>query len=289
MDVAPINQLAEPLKHQIRASSIIPCFHNMVEELVYNAIDARAQSIDVSIDPYSASIKITDNGCGIDGDALFKYVGEWNSTSKRGTSTYGAKGEAIASIKVLSSRLTITTRPKGTATTYKKTFDAVTGCSQMTFDSSAHNGINKFGTTIEAFNLFHCFPVRLRAMKPDVEMYAIRDFIQKLSVLHHGISWKLARFSSIVSTDDYDIDNKHNKSNRKEILSLPSHFSVAKRFIALHRSKALLNMKAVRIAPAGQPFSISGMLSPPLSDSCHWTKVKPELLLISCHSITSTL
>lgn len=83
----------------------------------------------------------------------------------------------------------------------------------------------KHGTSIAVYNLFHNLSVRAKAMRADVEIGCIKDFMRRMSVLHHSINWLLV-----------------DKSKDRVIFRAPSHSSVAKRFISLHGLDIFLRM-----------------------------------------------
>ena len=83
----------------------------------------------------------------------------------------------------------------------------------------------KCGTSIAVYNLFHNLSVRAKAMRADVEMGCVKDFMRRMSVLHHSINWMLV-----------------DKSKDKVIFRAASLSSVAKRFISLHGLDIFLRM-----------------------------------------------
>ena len=82
-----------------------PTFQSIVKELLENAIDAAATSIDISlIDGGKKSIVVQDNGSGMGPEDAILAVAH-HTTSKLHTledlmtlSTYGFRGEALSSI-----------------------------------------------------------------------------------------------------------------------------------------------------------------------------------------------
>lgn len=96
----------------------------------------------------------------------------------------------------------------------------------MKIEKTADNqNTAKYGTSIAVYNLFHNLSVRAKAMRADVEMAYVKDFMRRMSVLHHSINWLLV-----------------DKSKDRIIFHAPSHSSVAKRFISLHGLDVFLRM-----------------------------------------------
>ena len=100
------------------------------------------------------------------------------------------------------------------------------GQEEVKIEKTADNqNTAKHGTSIAVYNLFHNLSVRAKAMRADVEMAYVKDFMRRMSVLHHSINWLLV-----------------DKSKDRKIFHAPSHSSVAKRFISLHGLEVFLRM-----------------------------------------------
>ena len=93
------------------------------------------------------------------------------------------------------------------------------------------NTAKQCGTSIAVYNLFHNLSVRAKAMRADVEIGCVKDFMRRMSVLHHSINWMLV-----------------DKSKDRVIFRAPSLSSVAKRFISLHGMDIYLRMTVCPIS-----------------------------------------
>jgi DNA mismatch repair protein MutL len=162
----PIRILDEQLIAQIAAGEVVERPSSVVKELIENAIDAGATTINVSIDgDGSKRIQISDNGCGI-GSSEVELAFARHATSKLASAddlynirTLGFRGEALASIASVS-YLTIQTRR---ADEESGTLMRVEGGKLM-----ARRGVGiPTGTTLTVENLFFNTPARLKFMKKE--------------------------------------------------------------------------------------------------------------------------
>ena len=119
-----IHVLQPHIANQIAAGEVVER-PSVVKELVENAIDAGATSVNIEIE-YGGmrSIRVSDNGCGIEKEDC-KNAFLRHATSKIQTTedlntlmTLGFRGEALASIASVS-RVTMTTRPKNLSPKFK--------------------------------------------------------------------------------------------------------------------------------------------------------------------------
>lgn len=114
--MAKIKQLPLHEAQKIAAGEVIERPANVVKELIENAIDAGATQITLNLENAGmSSITIIDNGCGMSAEDARLCIQQY-ATSKittvddlHSTTTFGFRGEALASIAAVS-RLTIITK-----------------------------------------------------------------------------------------------------------------------------------------------------------------------------------
>jgi len=161
-----INLLSSKIYNRIAAGEVVERPFSVVKELVENSIDSGADNIQIEIENGGiSSIKITDNGCGIEKSELKKALLP-HATSKisklddlDNICSLGFRGEALSSIASVS-KITIISKPKdqelgGTISCDGGDFNDISDC--VTLD----------GTTIIVNNLFYNTPVREKFLKSE--------------------------------------------------------------------------------------------------------------------------
>ena len=161
-----INLLSSKIYNRIAAGEVVERPFSVVKELVENSIDAGATSIEIEIENGGiSSIKITDNGFGIEKSELKKALLP-HATSKisklsdlDNICSLGFRGEALASISSVS-KTTITSKPKEQELGASITCDG--GEMQEVVDCACVDG-----TVITVNNLFYNTPVREKFLKSE--------------------------------------------------------------------------------------------------------------------------
>ena len=160
-----IHLLPSDLVNQIAAGEVVERPSSAVKELVENAIDAGATTIDVFLDAGGRHrIEVRDNGCGMsEEDALLAI--ERHATSKirdfddlTKVRTLGFRGEALPSIASVS-RFTLTTSDNENGAAVEIVCDPLTG--QRTVRPAARDR----GTTIVVRELFENVPARRKFLR----------------------------------------------------------------------------------------------------------------------------
>lgn len=185
-----IRILPDNLVNQIAAGEVIERPASVVKELVENAIDAGADSIEVSLTGGGKNlIIVTDNGKGMDKDELALAV-ERHATSKLpdddlfNIKHLGFRGEALPSIAAVS-RLSITTRQKDSENAWKI---EINGGEKSQVAPAALSQ----GTRIEVRDLFYATPARLKFLKADSsEAAQCVDILNRIAMANPHISFYL--------------------------------------------------------------------------------------------------
>ena len=101
-----IRPLPAPSIHQISSGQVIPSLHSAVKELLENALDAGASSIEIRLADWgTTSIEVVDNGSGVDGASLM-FLGKRSCTSKLAASGDDGLdlGEELTNVKTFGFR-----------------------------------------------------------------------------------------------------------------------------------------------------------------------------------------
>lgn len=189
-DSVPIHVLSDEVASQIAAGEVVERPASVVKELVENAIDARASSIQVVVlEAGRQLIEVADDGEGIPPHELSTAVSR-HATSKLSSaedlfriSTLGFRGEALASIASVS-QLTITTRQKGS--TQAACLHVEAGRAAPVEAAGAAPG-----TVVRVEDLFYNVPARLQFLKSDVTERRAIDAL----MTRYALAYPLVRFN----------------------------------------------------------------------------------------------
>ncbi len=177
----PIRRLDPLTIDRIAAGEVIERPAAAIKELVENALDARAKSVEVTIEAGGRRlIRVVDDGHGLDEGDLALAV-ERHATSKLPDgdllqiATFGFRGEALPSIASVS-RLEIRTRSVGAPMGLKlRVEDGL--------KSEIEPCASPFGARVEARDLFAATPARLKFLKSDrAEALAAADAVKRLAM-----------------------------------------------------------------------------------------------------------
>jgi DNA mismatch repair ATPase MutL len=157
----------------------VPSYPVIIQELVMNSLDAQATRIEIEIDFHLQFIRVKDNGMGF---STLNHIGEFIVESGggrygfRGRSLY-AMSKVIKSLVITSKKIHCPTRSK--TVQYQFEFEKC----KVKQDIGGQVGGN-CGSIVTLYGVFHCFPVRLKAMNIPKEDKAIKVKLGKLSIVN---------------------------------------------------------------------------------------------------------
>ncbi|XP_057448914.1 DNA mismatch repair protein MLH3 isoform X2 [Lotus japonicus] len=191
---AIIRPLPEAVRSSVRSGIFLFDLTRVVEELVFNSLDARATKVSVFVNVGSCYLKVVDDGGGITRDGL-ELVGERYATSKflnladlnAISGNFGFRGEALASISEVS-LLEIVTRTYGRPNGYRKVLKGCK-CLYLGLDDDR----KEVGTTVVVRELFYNQPVRRKYMQssPNKVLQSIKKSAMRLALVHSSISFNV--------------------------------------------------------------------------------------------------
>ncbi|MDD1717621.1 MAG: DNA mismatch repair endonuclease MutL, partial [Methanoregulaceae archaeon] len=234
----------------IAAGEVVERWASVAKELVENAIDAGAGRILVEVvssDRSIASLRVTDDGCGMNPeDASVAFLP--HATSKirvladlRECRTLGFRGEALASIAAVA-RVTMMTRTTDGGT---GTLVAMRGGVQERLE---HTGAPP-GTSVQVEMLFYNTPGRRKFQKPAAyELSRISSQIEALALSHPRIAFRLVQ-------------------NGKERLYTSGSGELSGAIVQLYGPA--LARELIPVHGKGPGFSISGYVSRPAVSRTH--------------------
>ncbi len=186
----PIRQLSPETINRIAAGEVVERPASAVKELVENAIDAGATSIDVvTVGGGLSLISVTDDGRGM-GAADLGLAVDRHATSKLDSedlfaiATLGFRGEALPSIGSIA-RLGIQSRDAASGQTHAIVVDRGR-------KSEVRPAAGNRGTVVEVRELFSATPARLKFMKSErAENAAVSDVVKRLAMAHPTVAFTL--------------------------------------------------------------------------------------------------
>ncbi|KAK8161923.1 histidine kinase-like ATPase [Phyllosticta citrichinensis] len=245
-DIAPppvnaprrIQALAEDVVNKIAAGEIILTPGHALKELIENAVDAGATSLEILAKEGGLKLlQISDNGHGIEREDL-PILCERFTTSKLKTfedltsiGTYGFRGEALASISHIA-HLSVTTKTKESSCAWRAHYaDGKLVPQKPGQSADPKPTAGRQGTQITVEDLFYNVPTRRRAFRSASEEYArILDLVGRYAVHCSGVSFTC---------------KKHGESSMG--ISVPAAANIVDRIRQVHGSAVaneLLHIKA---------------------------------------------
>ncbi|MGB1480662.1 MAG: DNA mismatch repair endonuclease MutL [Flavobacteriales bacterium] len=186
-----IHVLPDHVANQIAAGEVIQRPASVVKELMENAVDAGATSIEVHVlDAGRTSIQVLDNGSGMSSEDA-RVCFERHATSKLQSAddlfalaTKGFRGEALASIAAIA-HVDVTTCQAGAEVGTRVRCHG----SEIAGEEPRARAV---GTTFHVKNLFYNVPARRNFLKSDaVELRHVVDEFQRVAFAHPGIAFTL--------------------------------------------------------------------------------------------------
>ncbi len=189
----PIRVLPEEVASAIAAGEVVERPASVVKELVENALDAEARSIDIQVERGGRErIAVADDGSGIDPDevalSLMRHATSKLETTQDLTAirTLGFRGEALAAIAAVS-HLEITSRTKQAEVGVHLSSEAGVAGRPKPVGAPV-------GTQVQVRNLFFNVPARLKFLKSeDNERRRILGLVTRYALAYPQVRFELVQ------------------------------------------------------------------------------------------------
>ena len=253
--------------NQIAAGEVVEKPASVVKELVENALDAGADSIEVTIfEGGTEYIRVADNGCGMT-EQNARMALQRHATSKirevddlRSLHTLGFRGEALPSIASVS-RFELLTRPQQEelATSIKVNGGEEAECIQTGGPA---------GTTVIVKDLFYNVPARRKFLKTvSTEGRYITEMLTRIALARPDVRFKLT-------------------SNDKEVLVTPGLGNLKDTITALYGKKVSDGLLPVKLDGVFAGILVQGFIGKPtlLKGTRGW-----QTILVNGRSISNLM
>ncbi len=184
--MARIKVLSGPVADQIAAGEVVERPASVVKELVENALDAGATTIDITIEEGGrALIRVADNGSGMSRDDAVLSL-ERHATSKIvsaedlvGVSSFGFRGEALPAIASVSEFAVETAPEDGAGTMVRGHGGEIVAVEDVA---------RRRGTTVHVHRLFYNTPARQKFLRgARSEWRAIAETVGSIALLRRDV------------------------------------------------------------------------------------------------------
>lgn len=250
--MSKIRVMDELLSNKIAAGEVVEKCVSVVKELVENSIDALSTVIKIeTVDAGTKSIKITDNGIGMDReDAVLAFQRHATSKIKDEEDLYrintlGFRGEALASIASVSKvYLQTCTNNVGTKVII-----------EGGIVKEVSNAEARTGTIVEVNNLFYNTPARLKHLKSlYTELANITDYINKIALSHPEIKFTFINNDNVILNTD-------GTSNLLKNISAIYGINVAKKMVKISASNSDYELEGFMSKPEVQRSTRNGIIT----------------------------
>ena len=236
-----IRLLPDSVANQIAAGEVIQRPASVVKELMENALDAGATSIQLIIkDAGKTLIQVVDNGCGMsESDARMAFERHATSKISRAEDLFvirsmGFRGEALASIAAVAQVEMKTRRP-----------EMETG-SQLVIEGSKFQGQEpsacQAGTAFVVKNLFYNIPARRNFLKSNAS--ETRHIVEEF----HRIALARPETSLTMFHDGFEVYRLHRGNMRQRIMGIYGN-SYNERLVPVQEETTILNLSGFVLKP----------------------------------------
>ncbi|KAK3955095.1 hypothetical protein QBC32DRAFT_381188 [Pseudoneurospora amorphoporcata] len=250
--------------HQIQSGQVIVDLCSVAKELVENALDAGATTVDVRFKNQGLdSIEVQDNGSGIS-PTNYESIALKHYTSKLATyddlsnlQTFGFRGEALSSLCALSHFTIVTCTQKEAPKATRLEFET----SGKLKSTSVVSG--QRGTTVSVENLFKTLPVRRRELERNIK----REWGKVVNLLN--------QYACIQTGVKFTVSQQPTKGKRMVLFSTKGNPTTRENIINVFGVKTMTALIAMDLRLQLKPTTTTGLLNKaPAEDEDTTTEVR---------------
>jgi DNA mismatch repair protein MutL len=238
---AIIAVLPSTVADQIAAGEVVERPASVVKELVENALDAGATTIDLAVEDGGRQlVRVSDDGSGMSRDDAVLALARHATSKIRsagdlvGVRSFGFRGEALPAICSVSQLSIATALGDGAGTLVRAAGGAVADVAETA---------RRRGTTVEVGKLFYNAPARRKFLRgARSEWRGIVEVITSLALVRRDVRFALSH-------------------DGKPVLSLPGAVSLRERVAALHG--ASIAQRLVDVDDVSGTIHVSGLVERP--------------------------
>ncbi|KAJ4415123.1 ATP-binding mismatch repair protein [Neurospora sp. IMI 360204] len=249
--------------HQIQSGQVIVDLCSVAKELVENALDAGATTIDVRFKNQGLdSIEVQDNGSGISSSnyesiALKHYTSKLSTYDDLSTlQTFGFRGEALSSLCALSHFTIVTCTQKEAPKATKLEFET----SGKLKSTSVVSG--QRGTTVSVENLFKSLPVRRRELERNIK----REWGKVVNLLN--------QYACIQTGVKFTVSQQPTKGKRMVLFSTKGNPTTRENIINVFGVKTMTALIAMDLRLQLKPSNTGLLSKAPATDQDTTTEVR---------------
>jgi DNA mismatch repair protein MutL len=233
--------LPSAVADQIAAGEVVERPASVVKELVENALDAGATSIDIAVEDGGRQlVRVSDNGSGMSRDDAVLALARHATSKIRtagdlvGVRSFGFRGEALPAICSVSQLEIETALGDGAGTIVRSAGGSVAVVSDIA---------RRRGTTVGVGRLFYNAPARRKFLRgPRSEWRGIVESVTSLALVRRDVRFALSH-------------------DGKAVFTLPSAVSLRERIAALHGSAAAARL--VDVDDVAGTIHVAGLVERP--------------------------
>ncbi|KAI9495913.1 hypothetical protein BDB00DRAFT_177043 [Zychaea mexicana] len=256
-----IEALDKTTVRRLHSGQVIVDIDSIVKELIENALDANARSIDVKlVDNGLKLVQVKDDGHGIDSESR-PLMGQRYHTSKitsmddlKHLTTLGFRGEALNSICALSETFQITTKTENDTLAMQYELD-------RSGNQTSHQPIGLIshtGTLVSAYKPFFNVPVRQQMIQRSFSFKRIQDLLTRYSLIYPEI-----RFALTSSVDGVGALSRISGANK---WVKPATTGIMKSIATVYGSQLVDMLEHHRLTAAADQLSMECVLAKPNAD-----------------------